>query len=48
MAIKKYGIEMNENETTMKTTTNLKNSNTFKKPKVTYDDILKSLNFRQV
>jgi hypothetical protein len=36
-------LEMN-NETTMKTTTNLKNST--KKPKVTYDDILKSLNLK--
>ena len=37
-------LEMNnENETTTKI---VKNSNTFKKPKVTYDDILKSLNLK--
>lgn len=42
--IEETDLEMN-NETTMKTTKTI-NSNTFKKPKVTYDDILKSLNLK--
>ena len=44
--IEETDLEMNcENETTTKTTKTI-NSNTFKKPKVTYDDILKSLNLK--